>query len=299
MHCCPPLPASRPPHHHAQHQQLQHGQHGGAVDVAELRGAAGDLHLQRRVRRPAQQAHGAERCEREQEDDGGGRPQRGPQQGQHHEPQHLLRRSAKCACSGGEVGGHHRPHRAHQPHHDGDVEEHMGDDHSPCRAMPRRREEREKGRADHDGGQHERHGDRRQQSAAAGKPIAGKQVRRREPDEHGQQRARHRLPQGEPQHAPEAGSAQRIADRTRSHHARQQRAQRPEVEHRQPHHRQRGQRGHQPARQTVQRNTISVHWSCHFWRLAAMVAGSIVNGSVGTTANLVNTSGSTACGLAG
>ena len=116
----------------AEHQQLQHRQHRRAVDVAQLRGPAGDLHLQRRVRRAAQQLHHAERGEREQEHHRRRRPQRRPQQRQHDVAQHAAHGDAPSVRAAAVRSGGSTAHIApDQPHDHRDVEEHVRDDHRP------------------------------------------------------------------------------------------------------------------------------------------------------------------------
>jgi hypothetical protein len=201
----PALPTRRPPHDDTEREQLQHRQHRRTIDITELRGSASDLHLERRVGRTAQQAHGAEGGEREQEHHRRSSPQCRAQQGQHHVPQHLRARRAQRARCGGEIRGQHRPQRADQSHHHGDVEEHVGHHHGPARAVPRLRQQRQERSTHHDGGQHERHGDQRDQRSSPWEPVAGQQVGGSEPGHQRQHSAGHGLPQREPQHVAEPG----------------------------------------------------------------------------------------------
>ncbi len=169
--------------------QLQQGQHGGGRQVEDLRGLPVDLHLQGRVRGPAEDLDDAEGGEGEQEHHHGRRGDRRGERGQRHP-----------APGGQAAGAEHprglllarvelRPHPADGADHDGVVEEDVRDEDRPHRGvepdaeqpvgeavLPEQREERRSG---DDGRQHERHGHHGPQQPLAGEVQPGEDVRRR------------------------------------------------------------------------------------------------------------------------
>jgi hypothetical protein len=204
--CRSPLPPRRPPHDTAEHDHLQHRQHCRCVDVAELRCTACDFDFEGRVRCTAEHADDSERGEREQEHHRGSGPQRRSQERKHDMAKHLTRRRTECARCSRQVGGQHGPHPAQESDHDGDVEEHVGEHDGSGRAVPRR-QQREERCANDDGGEHERHGQRRQCRTPAGEAIPRQHVRRGESGCQCEHRADDRLPQSEPEHPCDAWGA--------------------------------------------------------------------------------------------
>ena len=109
------------------HLQDRQGRRRGQVEQDGR--LAVDLHLERRVPRPAQQQDDAERGHREEEDDRRRREDRRPQQrpaSPRGRRAHAEAPSTRAASSSARVEV--RPHAAHEPHDDGHVVEDVGDD---------------------------------------------------------------------------------------------------------------------------------------------------------------------------
>ena len=112
-----------------------------------------------------------------------------------------------------------RPKATDRPHHDGVVEEHVGDQNRPdglveseiAERTAGAEERRERGAHDH-GRQHERHGDERAHDAASGKLVARQHVGAGQCDRHGKDRRQCRLPHREPDHVPERGIVDDFAE---------------------------------------------------------------------------------------
>ena len=149
--------------------------------------------------------------------------------------------------------------------------------------------------AHHDRRQHERGGQEPEQQAPAGEPVPGEHVGRGDADDECQRRADHGLPGGEPRHLPRAAPTEDLANVVDVDGVDEQRHERQDVEDDEERQRSGGERGEEPARQSVrpsprspQERTISVHWSIHVERFASISAGSSVSGASGTAAKSTN-----------
>ena len=184
-----PLQPHRDPHGRDDARELHDREDGRCPQVEQADRLVVDLGLDRRVPRAAEDEDDAERGEREEEDDRCGGGERGCEQ-----------RRGDLAEPGGRTGaerrrrlGHARiqvrPVRPHDPHHDGDVEERVGDqDRNPpaLDAVGEDREERE--RHDHRR-EHERDDDERADQVASAESVATENVGRGERDEDRQRRS--------------------------------------------------------------------------------------------------------------
>lgn len=165
----------------------------------------------------------------------------------------------------------------------------------------------QEGAAGDDGRQHERHGDDGPQQLPAREVEAGDGIGGGQGEQQGEPGGRERLPGGEPQHVPEVRLGDDVRDppevpgAVRPQPARDDRGHGPGEEQRE----ERDGQGHQPEPRRVSRavlprghvgyfSTSEVHDLTHWSRLAAILPGAIVSGSLAAGPYFVKSAGTAA-----
>ena len=267
-------------HDHELHQR----QRRRRAQVEERRGEQVDLRLDGRVAHPAEGEHHTERGGAEEEDHARRAHDRRSQGRQGDRAEDLPRR--RTQRGGGLTGTavQRLPGRADRPDDDGHVEEHQPRDDRDGGAVEAEATERSRlpeqlpeGDADHDGGEHERHQQRRPDDPPPrqGEPV--QRVRRGQPEQDGDRRGDRRGPDGEPrdpehpragQHLEHTGDVELAVDEEalRDHGGHREHEEHPQQQHR-PEGQQR-QDGEPPHLLMT-----SVHSVSHCSRFAAMSAG--------------------------
>ncbi len=296
-------------------RELDQGEDGGRGQVEDLGGLPVDLHFEGGEGGAAEDLHHPEGGEGEQEHHQGGGGHGGRERGQGDLPPGRQRGGAQHPRGLLLPGVELRPQPADRPDDDREVEEDVGQQDRPHRGVqpyppqfvqqPAAADQRQEGAARDDGRQHERDGDDGPQKLLAREVEAGEDVAGGQGEQQRERGGGERLPGGEPQHVPDVRLGDDVRDppevpgAVRLQPARHDRGHGPGEEQRE----ERDGQGHQaeprraPApvpRAGGHLRTSDVHDLTHWSRLAAILSGAMVSGSLAAGPYFVKSAGTAA-----